>query len=117
MTTDLDIICLNKFSLYLIFGFQLIKVLFDLLILFPLGIDLLLSLIGYLCFLVIQADQIFASNVEAIQMIYCIFGIIDVFIDNECSVSCLWDVPSAYLTDGSVLAKDVVKLLGGDFLW
>lgn len=66
--------------------------------------------------LVVKTNQILSSNVEPVQVIYCVFGAEDVLEDDEASTFRLWSVALADLANLSIFAKDIVKLIRRNFV-
>jgi len=50
----------------------------------------------YLVWLVVEYNQIPVTDIESRQMITCILGIKDVFIDDKCRATCLWSVAAIH---------------------
>ena len=74
------------------------------------------SLLSSLILLVVQADQVFPSDVESIQVVNCILCTVNVFIYNEAGAFCFRYVTFSDLTDIAVLSEDIVELIRGNFV-
>lgn len=85
--------------------------LFDFFFLFVL-VDLLERFVG----LVVQDDQVSVADVETGQMVARVFGVEDVFVDDERRPSGFGRVSHPDLPYGSVLAEYVVHFFGRDFV-
>lgn len=70
--------CLRR--LQVVLGLDIVK-----LLLFLVHVHTLEGLVG----LVVEYDEVAVAHIEAGQMVACIFGIENVFVDNERSAACL----------------------------
>jgi len=70
---------------------------------------------GLVC-LIVQYHQVAVADVEPREVIARVFGVEDVLVNNKCGPSSLWSVSYSDLSDGPVLAEDVVHLFPCDFV-
>jgi len=64
--------------------------------------------------LMIQDDEVSVLEVEAIELVAGLFGVYNIFVDNECGTLCVVCDALADLADGTELAKELKEFVGTD---
>ena len=75
------------------------------------------TLLPSLVLLVVEADEVLASHIEAVKVIDGVLGTENVIVDHEARPLCLRRIAFAHLADRAILAKDVVELIRRDLEW
>ncbi len=65
---------------------------------------------------VVEGDEVSASDVKAVEVLDCVFGVVDVFVDDEGSAFFISFSAFADLSYWAESGKDLVELLIGDFV-
>jgi hypothetical protein len=65
---------------------------------------------------VVEGDEVSASDVEAVEVLDCVFGVVDVFVDDEGSAFFISFRAFADLSYWAESGEDLVELLIGDFV-
>lgn len=66
--------------------------------------------------LVVEANQVLACDIEAIEVLDCIFGAENILVNNKSSSLSLCTVAFADLSDLTVFAKDVVEFISANLV-
>jgi len=64
--------------------------------------------------LMIENDEVSVLEVETIELVACLLGVYDIFVDNEGGALCVVGDTLADLTDGTEFAKELKEFVGAD---
>jgi hypothetical protein len=64
--------------------------------------------------LMIENDEVSVLKVETVKLVACLFGVYDIFVDNEGGAFCVVGDALADLTNGTEFAKELKEFVGAD---
>ena len=62
----------------------------------------------------IEYDEVSVLEVEAVELVAGLFGVYNIFVDDECGAFCVVGDAMADLTNGTEFAKQLKEFIGTD---